>query len=407
MKVVNLVLSAVLILTSISISSEEVKVETNTVFPENSDSVTVPIEVEDNLIYIRCDLNGRGEKTYVFDTGATFNLLDKSFAVSIGIDTTDRKKSESTGAEYIYSECNTIEAGSLIFNNQPFRIMDISQLMMFMGRDVAGILGYDFIKEAVIKIDYENRKMTFYKAETYKYEGKGEKIEMEIVSKWPLIPVTLEQKGCREVKGRIIFDTGSMTSLSLMSGELAKETRVLGFSMGIGGAGAGGRIGRLSKVAFGKTEYKNPIAAFPGVGADMNDADALTKKIYETGLGIAGGELLKRYTLIFDYSRSILIMEKNSLSKERMNSDMSGLTIIALGAPYNKFQIIAVDEKTPGEEAGLKPGDILEKIDGKDCAEMSLSRIRDMFRKNKKSYKINAGSETESREIILKTRPLQ
>jgi len=351
-------------------------------FPENVSMHKVSCSIADNLIYLKCRINGSEELSFIFDSGATFNVLDIGKAKEIGINLSDKRRSEKTGLEYIQADNIEIEIGGLVLHNQPFKVIDTQQLTMFTGCEISGILGFDVLNDAVIKIGYGDSMVTFYDKEKFIYAGNGETIRLEIRNKWPVVPVRAYQKNSMSKDYELIVDTGSLTSLSLYDGSLAvyAETVSTGISVGINGVGGAGRIGRLESLSFGKTDIKNPLAAFPPEG-NADEGDSLTSAIGSVSSGIIGGELLKHFDITFDYSRGQFILEKNMNFNETMDSDMSGLVLLSNGAPFDNINVFIVIENTPSQSAGILQGDRIIEINGRSAVETGLAGIRQILKR--------------------------
>ena len=48
-----------------------------------------------------------------------------------------------------------------------------------LGRDVDGIIGGEFIRQFVVEVDYEGRRLTLHDRRTFAYAGPGETLPIE------------------------------------------------------------------------------------------------------------------------------------------------------------------------------------------------------------------------------------
>jgi len=97
--------------------------------------------------------------------------------------------------------------------------------------------------------------------------------------------------------------------------------------------------------------------------------------------GIIGTEILSRFRVILDYPEQRMILEPNAAFSAPSEFDMSGLFIIYEGASGSKlFKIYHVIEGSPGAQADLRVGDIIEAIDQHPTSNFTLPQIREMFK---------------------------
>ena len=145
----------------------------------------------------------------------------------------------------------------------------------------------------------------------------------------------------------------------------------------------------------------NPVANFSQdtEGAEGDEAST------EYG-GQVGGEILRRFKLITDYSRERIILEPNRNLSERYEFDMSGMSLAAGGEGLKTFKIRALVENSPAAEAGLSVGDNITAIDGKPTAEMTLEQRRQMFRQKGRRYSLSVKRNESLLPITIKTRRL-
>jgi len=325
---------------------------------------SVGCELADNIIYIKCRINGSDEMWFILDSGATFSGLDILIAQKLGLDLSDKRVSEKTGMEFIKVTGITVGIGRAEFTDQFFNVMNMQHLSMFTGREIAGIIGYDIFNESAVRISYSEKTVSFREKESFIYTGNGSVIPLKIINKWPIISVEAESFAGISRKMDLIIDIGSMTSLSLNGGELASKTISTGMSMGIGGAGGAGRAGRIKKINLGGITYSNPLSAFPQEDQDSG-GDGLSNAIASVSSGIIGGELLHRFDLIFDYAKGNFIIEKNMFFDDPMEYDMSGIVLLTQGAPYDEFIVYIVSENTPAFNSDIRSGDIIIEINGR------------------------------------------
>jgi hypothetical protein len=98
-----------------------------------------------------------------------------------------------------------------------------------------------------------------------------------------------------------------------------------------------------------------------------------------TGGGpLLGEELLHRFNLTFDYAHHRVFFEPTRHLHDAFVFDMSGLSYV-LTPNLKAILIERVARGTPGEDAGVRPGDIITEIDSASVQQLGLETVLRMF----------------------------
>src|SRR5947207_112393 len=65
--------------------------------------------------------------------------------------------------------------------NQTVAVLPLEFISSIMGQPIAGLIGYDFISQFVIEVDYAARTMNVYAPATYRYSGSGEILPIKFI----------------------------------------------------------------------------------------------------------------------------------------------------------------------------------------------------------------------------------
>ena len=122
--------------------------------------------------------------------------------------------------------------------------------------------------------------------------------------------------------------------------------------------------------------------------------------------GIIGGGLLRRFTVIFDFSHHQLILEPHFHFGDFDESDMSGLSLAALGPNFKRFEVLDIVPGSPAADVGIQKGDIVAGIDDEPAADISLASIHQLFRQIGHKYKLLVERNGQIRTVELKMRRL-
>ncbi|MCI0388933.1 MAG: aspartyl protease family protein [Acidobacteria bacterium] len=344
---------------------------------------SIPFVLHLNLIYLKISVNGSEPCWFILDTGAQVTIIDSEAAQRSALKYENLSgQASGAGAETL----SVAVASSVSLSLSGFKtsfdqlyVVPIGQIVSpFAGRATHGMLGYDFISRYVIEIDYAERRIHLYDPQTYQYTGKGEVFSLSIANNHPLIRVELRMPGGKTAEANLIFDTGAAPSLLLLTSFVEEQGL-----MASGGdkipdltGGAGGLspavAGRIEELRFGKVAVKNLVAQF-----SQSKEDVLAQ-FPETD-GVLGAEILRRYTVIWDYSRSRMILEPNRFQNDPYDTAVAGLLLKAESPDYKLLRVAGVADGSPAAAAGLRAEDRILKIDGKATERLTLKVVAKMF----------------------------
>ncbi|HEY8226090.1 MAG TPA: PDZ domain-containing protein, partial [Pyrinomonadaceae bacterium] len=135
--------------------------------------------------------------------------------------------------------------------------------------------------------------------------------------------------------------------------------------------GAGGEqklvVGRVKNVQLGPFTIDSPILSLSqdtqGFGAS------------EESDGILGGEVLRRFKVILDYSRQRLILEPNSDLNQPYEIGMTGFSFGSKEEDCKVQRIESIEPHSPASDAGLQLGDIITAIDGRAVSDIPSNEL--------------------------------
>ena len=266
--------------------------------------IVVPFELSQDGIFFRLQIAGSSEPLWFsLDTGSGSSYLDSKVAKRLGLKTAGSGTVHGAGSGAVavsFIEGVTFELPGLISSEHRVNTTDLSGLQDHHPMD--GFLEHDFISRYVITVDYAGKKMTITEAMGYSYAGRGEIFPIQFKGKWPYIEGTIAVPGVKPSKEQFLVDSGSGDAVD--DPAILKTTgpvRKIKTGVGLGQAGEG-VLGRALYLQLGPYRLDGPISSCcSGNPDDMH-------KI--------GTEVLRRFTLILDYTRDRMILEPNSHFKE-------------------------------------------------------------------------------------------
>ncbi len=319
-----------------------------------------------NLVIIPIYINDKGPFNFILDTGVDpLIITDSSIVDASQLTNLRRVKINGNGegdeiTAYISNNI-TAKVGLASMPHIPTVILkeDVFNLSSYLGMKIHGLIGYNFFNSFVVKINYTQLRVSFSLPQTTK-KSKWSKLDLEFLDNKPYINVDLEVAGLGNVKAKLIIDCGASHALSLESYKegifpLPNPSFEANLGVGLGGK-INGSIGRISSIKLGNYSLKNVLTSFPNYG----DVAAKTKQKQRTGN--LGANILKKFTVIFDYQDAAMYLKKNNHYSEAFEHDMSGMEIYVDDQQFNRFFISRVEPASPAEKAGILANDEILSI---------------------------------------------
>ena len=125
--------------------------------------LTVPFEYADNENVVKCRVNNSEDVDFLFDTGASDTIIDRRIAAQNFLAKQDKFDiaGYSGMVQANRSDLKRFEIGSLVLNDVPVRVLDMSAQSRQMGRQIAGIIGTNIISQFLVTIDYSKPNLAF------------------------------------------------------------------------------------------------------------------------------------------------------------------------------------------------------------------------------------------------------
>ena len=388
-----------------------------------------------NLIVIPLEINGN-ELSFILDTGVNNTILfNLSKNDSLGLLNTSKIMLRGLGkgdaVAALLSKNNTFKIKNIVSNNQALYVIlnDYFDLSSKMGTTIHGIIGYNLLKNFVVKINYKSKKIDFYNPKTFSYKKckKCETLPFLFYRKKPYIDVKvqLDTIGNKMTDVKMLIDSGGSDALWLFENSKENIKTPKRFFNDILGEGLSGPIygnrSRISKFKLGVFEIENPTVSF------LDSASTHNARKFKQRNGSIGGSILRRFKIWIDYPNKKITFKKNGSFKSGFNYNMSGLDVVYNGkqlvkeviqnftTPYNQkadsnnsvsfvtkysfkfkssFIIRKVIKNSAADKAGLLVNDVIIKINGRPAHEFKLSDIINRFQeRDKKQIKITVNRD--------------
>jgi len=276
-------------------------------------------------IFLPIKIDGK-ECSFLFDTGASFVVLDKSFKHLLAKPLSLKEAQARTGIEFASKhivtpngkiELEMFQAISLklgrlqVANRFPYILANLQSLWPFSGEKFCGILGMSFLGQFRWEIDFDKSKIRGYIG-AEPYMGKYSARTPIFLSRAHIPQVSINLQG-KAVSFDI--DTGDNGS-----GRIKKENLIFLQSQSQILASQKQEIVTVSSLSIGR-EYRLRSLRF---------ANVLYPKIVmqESGQNAIGLNFLKRHNLVFDFPFNMLYLQHHKDYAKVQALDKSGLRII-------------------------------------------------------------------------------
>lgn len=334
-----------------------------------ANSTTIPFKLVNNHIYMEVRLNGRPYE-FLFDTGG-LNVITPSVARELGLKAEGAVQATGSGeksADAAFTKVARTEVGDAFLDNQTFVVLALEAFKEVEGKPITGIIGYEVFKRFIVRLDYENSRVVLIEPNGFTYRGPGVRVPMDLNERTPEVAGEIDG-----IPGKFALDTGSRSTLDLMSPFVAKHNLLQRYGakyQGVTGWGVGGParswIVRGKKLSLGGVSVDAPVVELSQATAG-SFVDA-----YQAGN--VGAGVLKKFNIVWNYPRHEIFFEKNKHHAEPDVFDRAGFWI-NLGD--NVFDVVDVIAQTPADQAGLKRGDRIVAVNGKKAVtEISLPDVR-------------------------------
>jgi hypothetical protein len=346
----------------------------NAQWPAGKDSVSVPFRLLNNHIYVMASINGKEPIPFVFDTGAT-DILEDSSAQRLGIPVEGALPGGGFGdqiAAFGFAKVRSVSLGGLSIPDQVFGTEASSGWIAVEGAPSDGLLGYEFVKRAVLSIDYAKRTLTFTRQQAFHPPRDVTPIPFTFDAHIPMVSASLDGH-----PGEFEIDTGSRGALIVMhpfatSNALVDKyhaTRLVTMGYGVGGPSKA-LLARARELTIGSTKIAAPITELI---TDTSGEAAATHTA-----GNIGGDLLKRYTVTLDYAHQRLWLQPNALASQREVFDRAGVWIAR--AKDGAIEIADVANDSAAAKAGVASGDEILAVNGQPAKDVQLYDLREQFK---------------------------
>jgi C-terminal processing protease CtpA/Prc len=93
-----------------------------------------------------------------------------------------------------------------------------------------------------------------------------------------------------------------------------------------------------------------------------------------------GSDILKKFTIIFDYQDGAMYLKRNINFNESFEHDMSGIEIFVDNREFNRVFVSRVEPASPAEKVGILADDEILSINFKKIRDYSIDEITNLLK---------------------------
>jgi hypothetical protein len=294
-------------------------------------------------------------------------------------------------------------AGTDVTVDIPLAI-DLAPLTPREAHHMDGIIGGDFLARYVVTIDYAKHEMRLELPKTFHFPADAKVLPFKLMNGHPHIEASLTLADGKTLTGTYVLDVGSAASLSLFGPYVARNdlsTRVGRTVRRLAGGGVGGVIvadqARIPTFTIGGYPLGNVTTTLYGENAGAMSADGSV-------IGNIGGDILRHFTVTFDYATHEVAFAPNTNYKDPFEFDMTGMALM-FDPPLKTLSVDYILDGSPAADAGLMKGDVIDSIDGTAVTFDNYAAIRmAKFKKEGQRIMLGIRRNGEKKTVTVITR---
>tara|TARA_R110000796_G_scaffold1336_2_gene5309 strand:+ start:24074 stop:25408 length:1335 start_codon:yes stop_codon:yes gene_type:complete len=402
----------------------------------------VKFELVNNLIIIPIEVNG-AQLSFILDSGVNkpilFNLSDKdSIQINNVSEIVIKGLGEGEPINALISSSNLFRIGEVVNTDQQLYVVMDKELNLSprLGIPVHGIIGYDLFRDFIVELNYSSKYLKLHDPDLYrsKKSSKTRTLPLQIIQNKAYVQGDVLMKNKKNIPVKLLIDSGSSDALWLFEDldrglGVPRDNYVDFLGQGLSGSIYGKRT-KIDGIKLAGFLLKDAKTAFP----DLQYFNSMTT--FGDRNGSLGGEVLKRFTLVFNYGNSTLSLRKNSLFNKPFDFNLSGIDIQHNGMRYisesiadangavladsgksfgdvqilfeNMTRLSMVPEiivsgiraGSPGHEAGLQEGDVILAVNGKKVHHYKLQQILHMLN-DKEGKRVKVLIERYQKDMLI------
>ena len=272
----------------------------------------IPFEIDRNRVVLPVSVNGSHRLRVTLDSGMAWEgiyLFHKEFADTLGIETAQEAQVGGAGSggpsTVMVVDSIMISMGTADFPNRT-AVISKSDITQTFPTD--GVLGGVLLNTHVVRVDFDERMIHLYDTTDVVVDTSWYTVDMTLKKGIPWIDAEVAIADEPPTKVDLYMDIAGGEALELLVRPDMKFTMPDGLTevkyLGTGLSGdIYGRVGEICMLRIGPFDLRDVPTTFP-------PAEVRSKQ--EGADGILANQALRRFNVVFDYSRLRLYLKPNA-----------------------------------------------------------------------------------------------
>ena len=260
-------------------------------------------------LLVRPHINGHEPGWFIFDTGAGICVVSTTHQDELELEAAGEIDATGTGgsaSKGLY-RAKVVDLGPITLSDHPIMTTDLSFLTPFLGKEIAGVIGYGVLSRCVVEIrvgDAEHApRLALHDPASYAL-ANGEWGKLVLHERIPAVQARFEDR-----EGLFHLDTGAngwvtFNQPAVVEWKLLEGRELQNAQLGGVGGFVAAKKGKVAWFELAGLRQENVAVTF-ATEPKGNYADA--------GLaGSIGGEMLRPFTLVLDYGKERIAFVRNA-----------------------------------------------------------------------------------------------
>lgn len=316
---------------------------------------------------------------FILDTGSGNISIDSMAAEKCGLNVQRSNDSVSGIGGFrrvsrVYNQ--RLRFPGLTVDSLNFNVNHYEGLTASFGIRIDGLIGYSFIHRYILEVNFDSSKITVYSRGEMPYPRKGFTWNFQLAY---LASTSLYVRDKKPVVSQYYIDTGGGLCM-LFTEQFLKDSGLMStrkrpvHTQVDGMAGKTDvRLSTVREMRLGPYKFRNvPCYLY-------HDKDNALG--YPAATGLIGNDILRRFNWVLNYSKKEMHLVPNRSFYEEFDYAYSGLGIYQVDSVIMITDVIA---NSPGEQAGLRPGDVIFSVDNVMSTGVNVAQIKAALQNTKR-----------------------
>jgi len=372
-------------------------------------SVRIAFQLIGGVIVVPVGINGSRPLNLILDTGMSAGvvvLFHSDLGQEIGLKYAHEVALRGAGGEQTQRKANLavgarIEISDIVQSNQQVVVMDEPRQTSRWTFD--GVIGKSIFDAYVVEIDYQGSVLIVHDPSQFKPENSDSAIPLTLENGLPIIQAVLDTQEEKGIPIKLIVDLGNRNALVFNVNPQKKilfPKRTLSTIVGRGIQGElPGKVGRLPIIKIGEFDLPDVIASF--ASDEGNTGAQPAGSVFDGNIGYG---ILQRFRVVLDYPqrRMFLIPREKVFPPFEFNM---------LGISFEQWMdksiyVRDVIERSPAAEKGVRTGDLITALNGKDSKDFAFEDVDRLFREENKDIELTLLRDGKPMTVRLTLRRL-